>query len=123
MNRTLSLALLVLLVLAGGFFSACSSGTPSAPASAAAAATETTLGADARNGVEISGTIARVAGSCPSLRFVVGRVTVQAARTTAFVGGTCANVVNGAAAVVRGSRERDGSLAASQITVRGTQTR
>lgn len=119
MNRTLPIGVFVL----AGFLAACSSGTPSAPAPAAIAAVETTLGADqARSGSEISGTIGRLSGSCPSIRFLLGRVTVQASATTAFVGGTCANLVNGAVVVVGGARER-ASMAASSITVRATRTR
>lgn len=114
----------LLVILAVCTAAACSSGSPSAPAAPAAVGSDAAAGADAAaRGAEISGTVSRVGGSCPAIRFVVGRVVVQAGRTTTFVGGTCAEVVTGAGVVVRGARQSDGSLAASAVTIRGSQGR
>jgi hypothetical protein len=118
------LLLSALLVLAAAAV-ACNSAPPSAPS----APTAITSDADARSGdartasVEISGTVGRLSGTCPDLRFVVGRVVVQTNRATVFSGATCSAVVTGAGVVARGSRQADGSLAATSITFRSTTTR
>jgi hypothetical protein len=124
MMRThlLSSAILSLAALAA----ACDS--PSAPAPTTPTAPTTT--ADARTGdpartgsVQISGTVGRVSGTCPAIRFVVRRVIVETNRATVFNGGPCAAVLNGVGVVVTGTRQGDGSLAASAVTTPGTSTR
>ena len=122
LRRTMTSRFCLALILAAGVAAACSSDSPQ---TTAPAATTADSAADAATGreVQISGAVSRVTGSCPAVRFLLGRVTVQTDRATAFVGGTCATLANGVAAVVKGSRQRDGSLAALAVTTRGTQTR
>ena len=109
-------------ILAAGAAAACSSGSPATTSPAATPAASDADAATARE-VQISGAVSRIGGSCPALRFILGRVTVQTDRATTFVGGGCADLGPGVAAVVRGSRQSDGSLAASAVTTRGTPTR
>ena len=121
-TRLVPLAMLAL----GVFAAACNSGpapTPSAP-------TTVTSPSDARTGdaarpgsVQISGTVSRVTGTCPALRFLVGRVIVDTSRATVFNGGRCAAVVTGTGVVATGTRSGEGTLAATSITFRGTTTR
>ena len=110
------------LVLATGAASACSSSSP-APTSPAATPADSDPDAATGREVQISGAVSRIGGSCPAVRFLLGRVTVQTDRATTFGGGGCASLAPGVSAVVRGSRRSDGSLAASAVTSRGTPTR
>jgi hypothetical protein len=118
-GRVLLLPLAFVSVIAAGCGS--STPTPTAPA----VTTEVSAGSgDATGGaLEVRGTIGRVSGSCPVLRFTVGSVTVDTSRATTFTGGTCANVVSGAGVVVTGARQSAGTLAASSVAVRAATTR
>ena len=107
------------LILAAGVAAGCSSGSPATPAPAGTSADSAADAATGRE-VQISGAVSRVTGSCPAVRFLLGRVIVQTDRGTAFVGGTCATLASGVAAVVKGSRQPDGSLAALAVTTRGS---
>lgn len=113
------LAVLTLAALAA----ACNSGpapTPSAPTTVTSP-TDASTGDAARTAtIEVHGTVARVSGRCPALRFLVGRVIVETNRSTTFAPGTCADVVNGAGVVAKGSRQSDGTLAASSVAVRAS---
>ena len=110
------------LVLATGAAAGCSSSSP-APTSPAATPADSDPDAATGRDVQISGAVSRIGGSCPAVRFLLGRVTVQTDRATTFGGGGCASLAPGVSAVVRGSRKSDGSLAASAVTTRGTPTR
>ena len=112
----------LVFVLATGAAAACSSSSPAPTAPAATPADSTPDAATGRE-VQISGSVSRIGGSCPAVRFILGRVTVQTDRATTFVGGGCASLATGVSAVVRGSRQSDGSLAASAVTTRGAPTR
>jgi Domain of unknown function (DUF5666) len=112
-------AVLILLLAA-----ACNS----APSPAPSAPTAVTSDADTRSGdparmVSVSGTVSRLSGTCPALRFLVGRVVVETNRATVFTGGACGALATGAGVVAQGSRVANGSLAASSIAFRSTTTR
>ena len=77
------------LVLATGAASACSSSSP-APTSPAATPADSDPDAATGREVQISGAVSRIGGSCPAVRFLLGRVTVQTDRATTFGGGGCA---------------------------------
>ena len=101
---------------------ACGSGGPSAQAAPSAAADASAGSGDAarRGAFQVSGTVARVSGTCPTLRFLVGGVTVDTDRATVFSPGSCNNVVNGVGVSVTGSRSAAGTMAAASVAVRGT---
>jgi hypothetical protein len=115
--------LCLVAILAAGAAAACCSDSPNTTVAPAATPADSAVDAATGREIQISGVVSRVAGSCPAVRFILGRVTVQTDRGTDFVGGACAALASGTAAVVKGSRQTDGSLAALSVTTRGTQTR
>jgi hypothetical protein len=64
--------------------------------------------------VEIEGTVARLTGDCPLVRFAVSNAIVRTNTVTNTDGG-CSDLRNGLAVEVRGRRQSDGSILASRI--------
>ena len=84
--------------------------------SASGSLNEGTGASDKRHpGSEIRGTVEGLTGSCPDLTFTLGGVVVHTGERTHFMGGTCADVVNGATAGAAGEKAPDGSLHAKAV--------
>jgi len=121
---TIKPALGVAVAAFASLVSGCGSGNPPMPAAPSGISDASAGSGDAaRGGLQVSGTVARVSGTCPALRFLVGGVTVDTDRATVFSPGTCANVVSGAGVVVIGTRSAANTMAASSVAVRGTTSR
>jgi hypothetical protein len=67
------------------------------------------------NTIVVTGAVASLAGTCPSLTFTVGGTTVRTSQTTTFDRGGCAQVVNGRTVRVEGVKETDGSIQAGRV--------
>jgi hypothetical protein len=64
---------------------------------------------------------ALVAGtSCPTLTFMMGTYKIAVTATTAYTGGTCADIVVNARLRVTGTKQGDDSILASDIDVKNT---
>ena len=69
------------------------------------------------NSVRVDGTIASVAGSCPSLTLVVRGVHVATSSATAFPGKTCGDISPGDAASVTATSSSGGVVVAAKVDV------
>ena len=75
--------------------------------------------------VELSGAVSALAGSCPALTFTVGKTvgtTVETTKvattaTTTFRGITCAAIANATVVEVKGTRQADGSIVATRVSL------
>jgi hypothetical protein len=67
------------------------------------------------NTIVVTGAVASLAGTCPSLTFTVGGTTVRTSPTTTFDRGGCAQVVNGRTVRVEGVKQTDGSIQAGRV--------
>jgi hypothetical protein len=67
--------------------------------------------------VQVSGTVARLSGHCPSLTIVVSGTTVQATSTTSFTGGKCSDLSNGDNVDVSGTKDASGTITADTIVI------
>jgi hypothetical protein len=67
--------------------------------------------------VTLQGSVSDLAGSCPTISFVVDRTRVTASDTTVYQRGNCRQVSNRESVRVTGTRQADGSVAASQIEI------
>ena len=75
--------------------------------------------------VELSGAVSALDGSCPALTFTVGKTvgmtveTTKVATTaaTTFRGITCAAIANATVVEVKGTRQADGSVVATRVSV------
>jgi hypothetical protein len=63
----------------------------------------------------VTGAVASLAGTCPSLTFTVGGTTVRTSPTTRFERSGCAQVVNGRTVRVEGVKQTDGSIQAGRV--------
>jgi hypothetical protein len=73
-------------------------------------------GDDGNHGnAEVSGVLAGRAGTCPSLTFSVGSTHVSTSGSTEFKDVTCSALKNGDRVEVKGSRQNDGTIAASRV--------
>jgi hypothetical protein len=71
---------------------------------------------DATGGaVEIQGSAGGVKGACPSLLFQVNGYSVVTSAATAFEGGACTTLKSGHHVLVKGTRQSDGSIAATSV--------
>jgi hypothetical protein len=70
--------------------------------------------------VQLEGQVSGLTGTCPSLTFRISGTTVATIASTMIDGG-CAKVVNGAAVLVNGVRQSDGSVTASDVVVQRVQ--
>jgi hypothetical protein len=62
--------------------------------------------------VRLTGPVAALSGACPTVTFLVGSTKVTTSSATKFFEGNCAELANGAAVHVGGTRQSDGSIAA-----------
>ena len=70
--------------------------------------------------VQLEGQVSGLSGTCPSLTFRISGTTVTTIASTKTDAG-CAQVVNGAAVLVNGVRQSDGSVTASFVMVQRVQ--
>ena len=71
---------------------------------------------DATGGlVEIQGAAGGVKGTCPALQFTVMGYNVVTSATTSFEGGSCTQLRSGTQVVVKGTRQADGTIAATSV--------
>jgi hypothetical protein len=73
--------------------------------------------------VTVSGRVAAMSGSCPTLTFAVSDTTVTTTAATTVRGGTCAQIVNGVVVDATGTRQADRSIAATAIVIRASSSR
>jgi hypothetical protein len=66
---------------------------------------------------EVEGTISGLAGACPAVTFMVGTTKVVTDSTTMFSDGTCQQLANGRKTEVTGSKQPDGSIKATRVSV------
>ncbi len=64
-----------------------------------------------------SGVVSSLAGTCPSLVFTANNTIVHTTGATTFGGGSCADVRNGGSAGIAGTKQSDGSVIASYVSV------
>jgi cyanate lyase len=64
---------------------------------------------------ELSGTVSALSGACPEVTFTLNGTTVHATALTAFPGGACGAVQNGANVEVKGVTQPDGSITALMV--------
>jgi hypothetical protein len=67
--------------------------------------------------VEVSGSISSLAGHCPEISFSIGRTHVSADASTDYRGGGCHDLRNKKKVSVTGTRDSDGTVRASRITL------
>lgn len=65
---------------------------------------------------ELSGAVSALAGTCPALTFNILTTKVTTSATTTFRGTTCATVADGAVVEVQGTKQADGSIAATRVS-------
>ncbi len=66
---------------------------------------------------EISGPVATLGGTCPTLAFIVQGTRVTTSASTAFEGVTCANLKNGTKVKIVGQRGSEGAVAATRVRI------
>jgi hypothetical protein len=66
---------------------------------------------------EVDGTISGLAGACPAVTFTIGTTKVSTDSTTRFSDGTCQQLANGGKVEVKGSKQPDGSIKASELSL------
>ena len=66
---------------------------------------------------ELEGTVSLQTGTCPAITFTVQNTKVSAGSATSFEHGVCAAVLNGARVQVKGTKQTDGSVAATRISI------
>src|SRR6266581_9581096 len=60
-----------------------------------------------------------IAGTaCPTLQFIVEGVRVRTTAATRFDDGSCSNILKGVRVEAKGTRQADGSIAASRIEIK-----
>jgi hypothetical protein len=65
--------------------------------------------------VELSGRVAGLSGTCPSIRFTLGGTVVTTDGETRFRKGNCRDVRNNERVEVKGRRQADGSVRATEV--------
>jgi hypothetical protein len=71
---------------------------------------------DATGGAfEIQGSIGGLKGACPALTFGINGYSIVTSGSTAFQGGTCSALKNGSKVTVDGTKNADGSVAATSV--------
>lgn len=66
--------------------------------------------------VEIEGSVGGLKGTCPAVTFGVNGYDVATNGSTKFTGGTCAELKSGNKVVVKGTRQANGSVLATDVT-------
>jgi Domain of unknown function (DUF5666) len=64
---------------------------------------------------EIEGSLGGLQGSCPAIRFGVNGFSIVTSASTTFEDGTCSSLKNGAKVNVKGTKQGDGSIAATRV--------
>ena len=72
---------------------------------------------DGGKGHDLSGPVASLSGTCPTLAFIVQGTRVTTIAGTTIAHGNCADLKNGVQVEVTGVRGTDGTLAASRIEI------
>ena len=72
---------------------------------------------DHSGGAEAQGKIAGLTGLCPAISFTVGTTTVTTDVTTSFSQGSCLQLTNGKQVEVKGTKQTDGSIKASEVSL------
>ncbi|HEY2908478.1 MAG TPA: DUF5666 domain-containing protein [Vicinamibacterales bacterium] len=67
--------------------------------------------------VTFSGTVSSLTGTCPSLAFTANNTGVHTTSSTTFGGASCADIRNGGSVGVAGTKQSDGSVLASYVSV------
>jgi len=67
--------------------------------------------------VELQGTVSLLAGTCPAVTFTVQNTKVKTATTTTFEHVTCATLKNDAKVSVKGTKQTDGSVLATGVSL------
>jgi hypothetical protein len=65
---------------------------------------------------EIEGSLGGLKGSCPTLQFNVNGFSIATSAATTFEGGACSALKSGDKVRVKGTRNADGSVAATRVT-------
>ena len=65
----------------------------------------------------VDGTISGLMGACPAVTFMLGTTKVLTDSTTTFSDGTCQQLANGGKVEVKGSKQPDGSIKASELSL------
>jgi hypothetical protein len=68
-----------------------------------------------QGGVDLKGTIAGLSGTCPSISFTVSGSSVTTGPKTEFDDGACSTLKNGSTVEVKGTRQANGSVLASEV--------
>jgi len=66
---------------------------------------------------EVEGIVSALGPACPTITFMIGSVPVATSDATTFRGTTCAQVANNIKVEVRGTRQANGTLLASRVSV------
>ena len=72
--------------------------------------------------VTLSGTVAGLAGTCPSLTFTVNGASASTSASTTFSPGGCSDVKNGGPIGLVGTKNADGRVIARAVSVAKTET-
>lgn len=67
--------------------------------------------------MHVEGGVLTLTGKCPSLTFIVGTTLVSTSSATTFSGGKCDDVKNGKQVAVDGTRQANGSVKATKVTI------
>ena len=71
---------------------------------------------DAEGGeFEIQGALGGLSGTCPSISFVVNGYSITTSSSTTFDGGTCASLKPGNKVEVKGTKQSNGTIAATEV--------
>jgi hypothetical protein len=65
---------------------------------------------------EIQGSVGGLKGTCPSLTFGINGFSISTSGLTSFQGGACSALKNGSKVTVDGTKNADGSVAATTVT-------
>lgn len=72
-------------------------------------------GDDNHGAVELSGALSGKSGSCPAISFTISSTKVTTSGSTQFKDTTCGALVNGNHVEVKGTKQSDGSVAATSV--------
>ena len=64
---------------------------------------------------EIEGSLGGLQGSCPAVRFGVNGFSITTSASTTFEDGTCSSLKNGRKVNVKGTKQADGTVAATRV--------
>jgi len=66
---------------------------------------------------ELSGTVASLTGTCPAITFTLSTTKVTTTSATTFDHTTCSAITNGAKVEVEGTKQTDGSITATKVSL------